>query len=228
MVNQWSHIGAYHLTANGENQDAVCHGHHENLSVITLADGVSSCGEAKSGAEIASQALTRLFLKKGEHFLAFSNGQIAEFALSHVLYELRKRAAEEGRDVNEYSSTIASVLYDHGQGRLLLLNVGDGVIMATENGRCRVLAEPSDSSSGCYVTTTKGVERAANVRVMDAGDIESVIICSDGAWEQMLSKNGVKPEVAAMLVHRDFSALKEFLIGQDCFDDHSFISMDLQ
>ena len=78
MIKELSRMGAYHAMMNGENQDALCHGKNRDLCVITLADGVSECKEAKTGAVIASRSITDLFLKKGHYFLEFEKEQIAD------------------------------------------------------------------------------------------------------------------------------------------------------
>lgn len=226
-VNEFSSMGTYHCNSNGENQDALCHGRNGDFSVISLADGVSACKEARCGAEIASKAITNLLLKKGEYFFEFEEKQIAEFALSHILYELKQQAAKENREVQEYSSTAASVLFDKKHGRMLCFNLGDSMIMAAGKGRCTVLAIPSDSSSGCCVITTRNAASMISVKALDAGSIESVMICSDGAWKQMFFKNRLKQEIAALLVDGGFQELKEYLTKQECFDDCSFIAMDL-
>lgn len=193
-----------------------------------LGRWVSSCKEAKSGAEIASKAITNLLLKKGAYFLAFEREQSAELAISHILYELRQKAEEDHERITEYSSTIASVLFDKEHDKLLCFNLGDSIIVGAGKGRCRILAMPADSSSGCCVTTTKNAVSMTSVNVIDTSCVESVVICSDGAWRRMFSKNKLKPEVAGLLADSDFKGLKEFLIKQDCFDDHSFVSMVLQ
>lgn len=228
LVNILSGMGTHHFDVGSENQDAVCYGHNREFSVISLADGVSACEEARCGAHIASRAITDLLLKKGEHFLEFEEKQIAELALSHILCELRRKAAEDFKEIYEYSSTIASVLYDEKRGRMLCFNLGDGIILTTGNGRSCVLAMPADSSSGCCVTTTKNAKSMALAKVFEARSMESALICSDGAWRHMFLKNRLKPEVAALLANREFNGLKEFLEKQDCFDDYSVIVMDLQ
>ena len=228
MIEEFSNMGKHHFDVNGENQDAVCHDQNRDFSVISLADGVSVCKEAKCGAEIASRAITGLLLKKGAYFFEFEKRQTAEFALSHILCELKRKAAEDVKEIEEYSSTVASVLYDKKHEKMLCFQLGDSIIVATGSGQCRVLAMPSDSSSGCCVTTTKNAVSMISVKVVDTSLLDSVVICSDGAWREMFLKNKLRPEVAALLVNGEFDRLKEFLTEKDCFDDYSFIAMNLQ
>ena len=228
MIKELSRMGTHHALTNGENQDVLCHGKSKSMCVISLADGVSTCKEAKRGASIASQAITNLFLKKGNHFLEFDDKQIAEFTVSHILWELNREASDSSQSILDYSSTVASVLVDKRKGKMLCFNLGDSIIIASGNGRCTVLCMPSDSSSGCCVTTTKRAEKRASVRLCDIGTMESVVICSDGAWREMFSKNRLKPEVSKLLLNNEYDELKDFLTSRSCFDDYSFISLDIR
>lgn len=111
---------------------------------------------------------------------------------------------------------------------MLCFNLGDGIILAAGRGRCRVLSMPADSSAGCCVTTTGSAAALASVKLLDASAVESVVICSDGAWRQMFDKNKLKPEVSSLLAGNEYDGLKDFLARQDCFDDYSFISLDMR
>jgi len=228
VIKELSQMGAHHALTCGENQDALCHGKNRDFCVITLADGVSTCKEAKYGAIIASQSITNLFLKKGSYFLEFENDQIADFAISHILSELKQKAEETSCPVEEYSSTVASVLVDKRKKKMLCFNLGDSVILAVGNGKCKVISMPADSSSGCCVTTTKKAASMASVRMCDLGSMESIVICSDGAWREMFSKNRLRPEVAQMLSGNEYDALEDYLNKQNCSDDYSFISLDIR
>lgn len=228
MIKELSEMGANHSGESGENQDALCHAQNKDFCVISLADGVSACKEAKCGAEIASRAITNLLLKKGDYFLEFGNEQIAELTLSHILFELKQRAENDSQNLEDYSSTIASVLVDRKKNRILCFNLGDSIILAVGKGKCRVLAMPADSSSGCCVTTTKSAAKMVSVKIFDADAVESVVICSDGAWRQMFDKNKLKPEVFSLLANNEYDGLMDFLVGQNCLDDYSFISLNMQ
>lgn len=228
MIKQLSQMGMHHAQTNGENQDALCYGKSKDLCVISLADGVSTCKEAKRGALIASQALTNLFLKKGDHFLEFEKEQIADFAVSHILCELKQEILKSPNPVENFSSTVASVLVDRKHKRMLCFNLGDGMILGAVDGTCKILSMPGDSSSGCCVTTTRRAETMASVKLCDVDAMDSVVICSDGAWKEMFQRNRLKPEVASMISGSEYDALKNYLIDQNCFDDYSFISLDMR
>lgn len=228
MIISFSNIGAWHRLTNGENQDALFSAESEDHIVIALADGVSTCSEAKKGAEIACSAIADLFLRKADYFMSFDSEKIAEFAISHILYKLRQQAEADSKPVEEYSSTVAAVLFDKKSKRLLFLNVGDGIIIATSRDKIGVIAASSDSTSGCCVTTTDGAQAMAKAGVLDAEQIDSVILCSDGAWRNMYSGTRLTPDAQEMLIKQQFGELGEYLKTQNCEDDHSFISMEIQ
>lgn len=226
MVSLLSDIGTHHRETNGENQDVVSQKEDQRYSVISLADGVSACSHAKTGAAIASASIANLFFKNASFFLEFNEKQIAEYALSHILSELTQQAENDQIDLCEYSSTIASVLYDRVTKKLLFFNLGDSIIIAVENGRCKIVSMPSNSMNGCCVTTTDGAIESIHTGVIEAASFDAIIICSDGAWHHMFEKNKLKPAVVAMLCGKAFNELADFLSTQRCYDDYSFISLD--
>ncbi|MCD7884677.1 MAG: protein phosphatase 2C domain-containing protein [Lachnospiraceae bacterium] len=228
MIAKWSRMGDYHASTNGENQDVVCSGENQKYTVISLADGVSTCRKAKMGAQIAGDAITCLLLKRGDYFLDFDKKDTIDITLSHILCELERQKEKDSSQLEEYSSTVASVLFDKENRRLLYFNLGDSVILAAGGGYCRFLAMPAENFAGCPVTTTRGADREVDTRVIDVDGLDSVIICSDGAWRQMVDENRLKPEVSAMLQNGRYEELQAFLSDQDCFDDSSFISMDVR
>ncbi|MCD8148081.1 MAG: protein phosphatase 2C domain-containing protein [Clostridiales bacterium] len=228
LIKEVSETGAYHNGINGENQDFLSYAQNRNFSVISLADGVSTCKEARRGAEIASGAITDLFLKRGASFMKFEGDRIAGFALSHILHELEQESTVASESIEEYSSTVASVLADKKNRKIMCFNLGDGIILGTGNERCRVLVMPDDSSNGCCVTTTRGASASATVKIIDIGSMESVLICSDGAWRLMYEKGKLREEAADLLKHNEFDGLKEFLARQNAYDDYSIILLDLR
>lgn len=226
MINEYSRTGMLHLASNEENQDAIRFGQTNDYAIISLADGVSSCKEAKCGAEIASQVVTDLLLKNGALFFELDEKQIAEFVLEHVLYELKEKSREENIDENEYSSTLSSVLVDKKRDRILCFNLGDSLIMSIGNGKSRILSMPSDTFDGCCVTTTKNAASVVDVKKMKNHQGNTVIILSDGAWQSLFMGNKLKAELKEMLDVSDIAGLKAYLDSQECPDDNSFVCLN--
>ena len=224
MQDQFSHMGGRHRRSGGENQDALWAEETARFAVIALADGVSSCRRAKCGADIACRTLARLMLSQGSRLLSFPPEDTAGFALSRIRYELQK----EGGPAEDYASTAAAVLLDRKSRKLLCFNLGDGLIGGTEAGRCRILAAPSDSSAGCCTTATVGAEQAAAVCTLPVGRLDSVFLCSDGAWEHLTEAGQLTEEAAGLLADRSYGELERRLIAREPQDDFSLIAMELK
>ena len=227
MFQMMSRTGADHAARNMENQDVVQGKTSRGFSVITLADGVSTCQQALCGAQAACSAVTDLLIHKGEYFLSFAPKDTALFITSHVLRELREIAAEHHQAAEEYSSTVASVLYDAKHRRMLYWNLGDSMIFTVGKKGCRVLSAPADSRGGCPVTTTKNAQNAVDTAVIDAAEIEAVMICSDGAWRQMTQQHRLNGTVTELLMRRDYQGLCSYLEKCGSADDCSFIAMGI-
>ncbi len=224
-INTFTRTGLYHKQLNKENEDRFCSAQDERYLVIALADGVSTCEMSGTGAEIAAKEITKLFFQKAEFFFGFTSEQIAGFALAHVLYELQKRADQDKKPLKDYSSTLASVLYDKETKKLLYFSLGDGVIFASERGKCSILTPPADSSRGCPVTTTKGAQKHVTARIVDAKELDSVMICSDGAWTQMVGRSRILPWIAEAIGGSDYGKITTFLSELETEDDCSCITL---
>jgi len=228
VITKYSKIGEYHSRHSMENQDAVSYRMKGNYSVISLADGVSTCSRSGRGAEIASRAASNLLARDARKLACEDKYQFSKCILTCILRQLAEESKKSGAAVEDYSSTIASVLIDKKRKKIYCFNVGDGIVFGITKESCRILSVPGDTRNGCCVTTTKGAERMATVRIDDTGSVESIVICSDGAWREMFDRDRLKPEVKTILINKDYDELGRFLDKQHCFDDHSFITADIK
>lgn len=227
MTEQLSKAGIYHSNDPLQNQDAIAVDENSRFLTATLADGVSECSEAGTGARIVCHAVNDLLLKKGSYFLELESRYTADFILRHIQYELNKEAEEAGIELNEYSSTVASILLDKKSKKMMLFNLGDSLILAAESGKCNILAMPAESCFGCPSTTTENVSAAIYTKVIDASPYNSLLICSDGAWKHMYERDRMKPEVKELLLNSDCAGLNAFLYAQNCTDDYSYIYINM-
>lgn len=223
-----SKAGSYHNQSHTQNQDAVLYGNSRRLTGLFLADGVSACARASAGAQLSCEAMKNLLMKKGECFFDLEESEIAEFAVSHVFHALRSEAARVGEPVDDYASTMACVLLDKRRGRMLTLNLGDGLIAGVRDGSLRILAMPDDSADGCCGTTTTGAALRTAVRFVDTEGLDEVFVCSDGAWKTLFDGGRLSGNAQRLLRQGSCAALAGFLRSADTFDDCSFISMDLK
>ncbi len=228
MIFQFSKTGNHHIDTGTENQDVICSRDCSRYGVIALADGVSSCKEAGTGAKAACEAMIHLLSKKGGHLLNYPTEKIVEYLLSHIRYNLKKMSEDTGIAVEEYSSTAAAIYYEKRKDQLLLFSVGDSMILGSGGGVCEILSMPSDSTMGCCVTTTEYAERMSTVYIADAGAYDAVMICSDGAWRLMMEKNHLNADVKAAILAQDYESLVSCLEARSGFDDCSFAVMTFE
>lgn len=226
MIYELSGRGGRHAEAGEENQDCLYSVERGGRLVISLADGVSTCRRARDGAEIASRAIGELMEEKGRNLLNGDQPRQEEWILDHILRRLKKRSREEGDDLEEYSSTAASVLVDRNRGELLYFNLGDGLILGVDGGKCRILSMPGNSARGCCVTTTRNAAAEADLGKRSLGTMERVLICSDGAWREMYGRTRLLPEVSEWLVRGEWGKLEHFLRERGCRDDYSIIAIE--
>ncbi len=226
MINKFSELGTQHFNGT-TNEDVVCSGNNAARWVIALADGVTSCKMARKGAEIACRALTNLLLQKGDFFLDCEKEKTAKHIIAHIEHELKQHATENNKLLSEYSSTIAGILLDKRSRRVMSISLGDSLIVYTEDRRCNMLSIPADSVEGCPTTTTINAWKLMEIQVMDANILDSVVICSDGAWHHMIKTNRLRQNIKTMIIDMKYEKLSEFLKMQNCRDDYSFISLDI-
>ena len=228
MIYEYSRRGLRHERDGAANEDHICCSEDSRASVMVLADGVSSCPMAGEGAETAAQAMASLLHARGDILPEHEEKDIAEIVTGHVLFELEAKAEKGHRAAADYSSTLSGVMHDRQKEILLIYNLGDCMVIAAQGGRCSIAALPYDSTDGCCVTTTRNAASAATVRKMPAGGIDYAVICSDGAWREMLKGNRLKKEVTEMIASGRFEELAAYLEERGCEDDSSFAALRLE
>ncbi len=227
-MNCFSAAGKHHNYRNEHNQDAMSYKQNNHYSTMVLADGVSACAHAGEGAEIACEVISDFLLTHSERLFSMDTQETAGALISQVTYHLQKTADEQQHSIEDYSSTLACVLYDSRKNRMLYFSLGDSLITATKNDQCYIVANPADSRNGCCVTTSWDAATNAKIGIVDAEDLSSVMICSDGAWHLMYKRNRMEQSVRSSIVSREYDRMKEILLRKERLDDCSFITMDLR
>ena len=227
MMDAFTMTGSRHRAANVENQDAFFHASNLFGMVGTLADGVSSCAHAGDGARQSAAALGFLLSRHGEHLSDMPREDAALCAVTHMRYDLDRLARQSDIPVEEYSSAVAGVFWPLDGGELLTVNLGDCLILGVDDTPCcKVLSIPADSRNGCPATTTPGAEHMMQIRLHRAEKLRRVMICSDGAWDLMFSREGrLAPDVSRWLCSGDLQSLKEYIANRAPVDDASFVML---
>lgn len=219
--------GKHHEYKSERNQDALLYRKRGKYFAMGLADGVSTCEHSKEGAEITCETVIDFLLKHSERLFYMDENEVANGIILNVRHYLKKIAEEYGNSIEDYSSTLACVLFDTVNNKMLYFSIGDSLITATKNDNCYIVAMPCDSRNGCCVTTTFNAGLMAKVGIIDVDNISSVMLCSDGAWHLMYRRNRMSQEIKDVVVKREYDKLKEILLDKERSDDCSFISVDL-
>ena len=223
MFFKMSRKGRYHREKNLTNQDFVTGRETDRFIVLSLADGISSCKYARKGAKIACNTAEEMLLNHGERFFSIESYDAINCILSKIRHEIEKEAKH---DIEQYSCTLICILYDKQTHKIFYFSFGDSLIMAIEKDRCKILAQPFDSRNGIPSITSRFAENIAHAGVTDA-NFESLMLCSDGAWNLMYKKGSLDTEIKKILINKNFNALKSFLKEKNGFDDCSFIAVNL-
>ncbi len=227
-MNCFTVAGRHHNFDDHHNQDAIRYKQNRDYDVMVLADGVSSCCRAKEGAEITSNIIANFLLEHGGCFFSMTRQEVVDCILSQIRLALEHAARREGLAAEDYSSTLACILFDRRNERMLYCSIGDSLILAAKDDRCAVIAMPADSRDGCCVTTSAAAESMAAIGVVKTTELRSVMICSDGAWQLMYDRNRLQQPIRSLLLNQDYEQLKTVLMERERFDDCSFISMNFQ
>ena len=228
MISEYSKVGSYHSTQGLPNQDSVSSASNERYKAIVLADGVSTCPKAQTGAEIVSGTTALYLQKKAQILFDLNERAISARILDQVLELLEQQANKDAANVKDYSCTLSAALLDTQKQKLLCFNLGDGLILGSDGKQCYIYAHPASSSEGCSTVTTEFAAQEAETKVFDCSGMKQVYILSDGAWRLMTERNRLNPTIQTFLINGNIEKLKDYLDHASNVDDSSFISMKLQ
>ena len=223
---RFSAAGKHHGYDDNNDQDALIFKENESFCVMVLADGVSTCEKAKRGADVTCNSTADFMLEHAYELFLTDKGEAADMLTMNILEKLSIEASADNRDIEEYSSTVAAILFDRINDRMFYFNIGDGLIIAVKNNKCCIVAMPMDSRNGCLVTTSFDAAAKAKTGIVDTTDTHSVMICSDGAWHLIYHRNRMLQSIKEMILSRDYDRLKETFLEKERYDDCSFIIMD--
>lgn len=224
MVSYMNEAGIRHKCSSLFNQDAITYKENEKYFVMALADGISACKNSRQGARVTCDALAECLMEQSEYFFKKNQRENVLCIIGRILHELEKTARKGTKNISDYSSTSAAVLIDKKRKKMYYFNLGDSLIMATKEDKCSVVSMPSDSRNGCYSTTTANAEFVVDTGIIDIHDINSIVICSDGAWRLMYENTKLYTDVRKRLIKCDYNSLKDTLMNKERLDDCSFIS----
>lgn len=226
-IRQYSGTGIYHLMTGQGNQDALISSENERYTAIVLADGVSSCSKAEEGAGFIARITSDHLMKNAKKLFGWNEEWIRESVADEIRRRLSEYVSEAGGDIPDYSSTLAFVLADRSSRKAICLSLGDGLILSVSSKCCRIELQPCITPEGCFVTTTEGFERVTRCRIIDTDAVNSLCICSDGAWRAMYKRTKMKKDIRLAFMRDDMSYIFRCLDESSLYDDHSMICTQL-
>ena len=228
MFMEWTETGKFHIENNKSNEDAIVTLKNGKNVAVALCDGVSTCQNSEAGAKVACASLCDFFGRKGCKLAFYDSRTIAKKTVSHILYDLKKYSEKTGNTMESLSSTAASVVYDYELSKVICINIGDALIGGIGKDGYETIISPQKHSRGCYTTTTKGVERVADIVVLDAGKFDSIFICSDGMWKGFYQDRYISGDIDECLRTKDYKRMISIVQMGESYDDRSIVVMDLE
>ena len=197
---------------------------NERYKFIALADGVSECTNGKDGADIACETVAQLFLSCGNLFFNSIPEKAAYLIISEVLDRLSKKSNSKDENVRSYSSTLCFACLDNESKKILTFQLGDSCIFTvSEKG-----VEKTNLQYENAFTTTLNAEDYVQIKFIDATTINSIMLCSDGAWKLMYDGALLINGVIADIKETRLSAVDNYFDYLCPNDDCSYIFMDLK
>lgn len=228
MVLTFSKCGEYHKSRGESNQDSVLSAEDSRFLLTAVADGASSCSRAADGARTACVEIKNMFMKNGELFFGFDSDKIGFFAVSQIMYRLKKMANEENADVGDFASTLSFAFIDKLKRKMILFNLGDNMILSSAGGGLTIISKPACDPDGSCLTTSSTAYGSASVEKIDCNTLDSVLLLSDGAWKTVYERGMPKKKYEKLLAKEKFECMCRLLEGESCIDDCSFAAVNLK
>lgn len=226
-IEKYSKIGELHKKAGAENQDVILIRKNSQFCFYALADGVSSRKFSREGAEIACNTAAEVFMRSDRLLLNYEKSKAIYVLLGEILYNIKKHNAVCGADIKEYASTLLFVLVDRKTKFVYVLNLGDGICLATLDKQIIEVACEEEKADGCCVTTTENVNDFVFFERYDAYKFDSFLMMSDGAWRMIYDEGHIKESYKDIIANRDMATLENALSQECTEDDCSFAFVDL-
>lgn len=226
-VQKYSKIGEYHKTSGSENEDVILIRKNSQFIFCALADGVSSREFSKEGAQIACDTAAQLFMRTDRQLLNCEKTKAVNVLLSEVLYNLKSYSKQKEVSIKEYASTLMFVLFDKKTNTVYILNLGDGICVATLGDAFFEIAHSDEEADGCFVTTTENVNDYVFFEKYDAYKYDSFILMSDGAWRTIYNNGKIEDVYKEYVINKDIKKLQKVFDETAIDDDCSFLCVDL-
>ncbi len=174
-----SDIGENHVSSGVDNQDSALFGMvSDDCYFLAVADGVSSVKYGREGSQAAVQSVKWLAEQIDAGLVAIDNEK--ELRVSFV----RNWKANFAEDWDNYASTINfAILKDE---RLLVGQIGDGLILVDSGGEKHIYGESEDFySCETYALGKAVIKSSFIVESLKAANKMAIVMMSDGIGKEI-------------------------------------------
>ncbi len=211
--------GKIHRQDNLECQDQVCHREEGQSQVIVLADGTGFSNQNVCCVRDVVQ-------HTADTMLRFSNTKTENLNKETIIKELMEGIVriisgymdQWNLPAEELASTLLAFAINHETGKYLFIHLGDGMIIGKSEKRERIFSYPTNRNANeTFLTTSENLLERMKVRQGDLGDINQVLLCSDGCYEC--------PVETGITDHQLWELITQMKDFPEKADDQSFIQL---
>ena len=217
VIKEFSQIGNYHYQKKEENQDYYLMNEDENYIVVTLADGVSTQKNGLLGAKTACKTTSEYVLRRASDFMLYDKEEVSKYILKEVLYELEKLSQAQNEEIESYSSTLLTLIYDKNNQEGILMNLGDGVVLGSKKQKYFYVSKGRNIQGSTFVTTSNDAYRNMEICKFKSEECDRLLLGTDGIKEYLKNIKSKKDI--------DYEAVKKKVTQQLPYDDCSFIEI---
>lgn len=143
---------------------------------------MTACENSDKGAEIACESAAKIMLDEVDYIFRSDAEKIAHILISYI----REKILQTDKNGLSYASTLSFVCINKKTKKVMTFELGDSCIYLIKQSDIVPVKPFCDTEDNyCCATMTDGAQRQVKITFIDADEVDSVLICSDGAWKTM-------------------------------------------
>lgn len=207
----------FHEVNGLPNQDRVFYSENADAVFLAVADGVTACKNSGKGAQIACESAAKIMLEEVDYIFRSDEEKIAYILLSYI----QDKILQEDENGQSYASTLSFVCINKKTGKVMTFELGDSCIFLIRHSDM-VPVKPIETAGDnyCCATMTEEADRQVTITFTDVKEIDSVLICTDGAWRTMVPDGRVvDTDLKKAVVEGNTDEIDQYFDGTELSDD---------
>lgn len=210
----------------------------DNYPVMCLSDGAGGAKYAELASKANVDAVLNLFQKISvSDFLKYSPRERKQLVVDECRGFLHNLALKYGiDDLNQLSATLVMVIVT--EEKIYVGHIGDGIVTAKRNDKIIFLSAPENidgASNRTHFTCENGAHRYYKEDIYSSHDYSSIMLCSDGPYNDISACNELKPTLLGILndiesssITNDIEFSKKILSAAEIYDDWSILAFSIK